>query len=151
MHCRGECDVPGCRATLRLHIDLARAHYRHVASLRQGKKSRSKAPGRCLALVLGREVRPHPVDTLLVTGARVCARWSLASNSSTAVRKVKQTRVIFPFSSTSTSHLPSQTNSRDHNRRAINNGCLGGRLFLMWPASSSGCCNPAGARIQAAY
>ncbi len=62
----------------------------------------------------------------------VCACWSLASNSSRAVRKVKQTRVIFPFSSTSTSHLLSQTNSRVHNRWAINNGCCGRRLFWLW-------------------
>ena len=115
--------------------DLARAHDRHVSSLRQGRKSRSKAPGRCLVLEVGREVRLHhqiTVGTLLVTRARVCACWSLASNSSRAVRKVKQTRVIFPFSSTSTSHLLSQTNSRDHNRWAINNGCCGGRLFWLW-------------------
>ena len=156
MHWSGECDVPGCRATLRLHVDLARAHYRHVASLRQVRKSRTKAPGpRAVALYW------NSAGSLAAPPSRcgyppgpTCACLRVLEpgfkNSSRAVTKVKQTRVIFPFSSKSKLHLPSQTNSREHHRRAINNGSCDGRLFLLLAASSSGCCNPAGARDRAA-
>ena len=155
MHCRGECDVPGCRATLRLHVDLARALQARCL-FAPSQKSRTKAPGpRVIALYWNSAgSQAAPPNHCGYPSGPTCACLRVLEpgfkNSSRAVTKVKQTRVIFPFSSTSKLHLPSQTNSRDHNRRAINNRCCDGRLFLLLAASSSGCCNPAGARDRAA-